>query len=346
MQNLFDAFEPASKSDWNAFVANDPRSAALLEKLDWQLGDLSMPAYATDEDLLAPSETQVNWVLPESWCIAACAPEDAPTTFYETALADGADGFWMHALSTTYPTNLPAKHLHLYGDACTGEAGLAYLNALHETPAMISVVSDPATDEAFLKANMAQLIAHSPCRTITLPVSPALPDPVASLVKTLQAIHTCIDIFKAGGYSTDETLRTMALVYQPSTSFYLELAMMRAMRLLISKLVAGTIGGDIDLPFMAYINTSDDPDQLLKQTTIAMGAVLGGCSTICIVPGDTYAQHLAQNTQLILKHESHLHRVTDPAAGSYYVEMLSGKLANAAWNASNFAKPNGGQDHA
>ena len=40
---------------------------------------------------------------------------------------------------------------------------------------------------------------------------------------------------------------------------------------------------------------------------------------------------MAKNVQLILKEETHVDAVADPAGGSYYVEMLTDSLASAAW---------------
>jgi methylmalonyl-CoA mutase len=48
-------------------------------------------------------------------------------------------------------------------------------------------------------------------------------------------------------------------------------------------------------------------------------------------PGSELGRRLALNTQLILREESQLARVIDPAGGSWYVESLTDALARAAW---------------
>jgi methylmalonyl-CoA mutase len=77
---------------------------------------------------------------------------------------------------------------------------------------------------------------------------------------------------------------------------------------------------------------------MLRTTTEAMAAVLGGCDVLTVRPYDAalrpaenFSNRIARNTQLILEHESHFDAVADPAAGSYYVETLTDKLARAAW---------------
>ena len=46
---------------------------------------------------------------------------------------------------------------------------------------------------------------------------------------------------------------------------------------------------------------------------------------------DDFSERLARNQQLLLKEESHLDKITDPAGGSYYVETLTVSIADAAW---------------
>jgi methylmalonyl-CoA mutase len=69
-----------------------------------------------------------------------------------------------------------------------------------------------------------------------------------------------------------------------------------------------------------------------------MSAALGGSDSVAVGSFDeTYRQpdefskHLARNTQIILKKEAWLDRVADPAAGSYYVEVLTDSIAREAW---------------
>ncbi|MEM9992405.1 MAG: methylmalonyl-CoA mutase family protein, partial [Bacteroidota bacterium] len=65
-------------------------------------------------------------------------------------------------------------------------------------------------------------------------------------------------------------------------------------------------------------------------------AVVGGTDRLTILPADfdkqnTFTTRIARNVQHLLQLESYLDRVGDPAAGSYYLETLTDKLAVAAW---------------
>lgn len=83
--------------------------------------------------------------------------------------------------------------------------------------------------------------------------------------------------------------------------------------------------------FDAHVN-------LLRSQTEAMSAALAGVDSITVTPFDApyqtpdeFSQRIARNQQLLLKEESHLDKVADPAGGSYYVETLTVSLAQEAW---------------
>ena len=83
--------------------------------------------------------------------------------------------------------------------------------------------------------------------------------------------------------------------------------------------------------FDSYVN-------LLRSQTESMSAALAGVHSIVVTPFDAvyetpndFSERLARNQQLLLKEESHLDKVVDPAAGSYFVEELTTSLANEGW---------------
>ena len=89
----------------------------------------------------------------------------------------------------------------------------------------------------------------------------------------------------------------------------------------------------------AWNKTLFDPYvNLLRSTTEAMSAVIGGTQSLSILPFDTFykdpdefSTRLARNQQIILKEEVYLDKVVDPSAGSYYIENLTQLIAEAAW---------------
>ena len=84
--------------------------------------------------------------------------------------------------------------------------------------------------------------------------------------------------------------------------------------------------------------TLDPHTNLLRVTTEAMSAVLGGADAVSVGAFDSlfhtpneFAERLARNLPILLREESHLGQVQDPAAGSYYLETLTDTLAREAW---------------
>jgi methylmalonyl-CoA mutase len=74
----------------------------------------------------------------------------------------------------------------------------------------------------------------------------------------------------------------------------------------------------------------DANNNLLRATVEALAAVAGGADWLTVRP-EWIDPHLARNIQLILREESHLDRVADPAGGAWYVEALTDMLAREAW---------------
>ncbi len=81
----------------------------------------------------------------------------------------------------------------------------------------------------------------------------------------------------------------------------------------------------------AYVN-------LLRSQTECMSAAIAGVDSITVTPFDVpykkpdeFSERIARNQQFLLKEESHLDKVVDPAGGSYYVETLTVSIAAQAW---------------
>ena len=80
-----------------------------------------------------------------------------------------------------------------------------------------------------------------------------------------------------------------------------------------------------------------------------MIAAIGGANSITILPfdeayrlPDEFSYRLSRNIQLILKEESMLNKVSDPSAGSYYIEQITQKMVDASWKLFLEIEKNGG----
>ena len=92
---------------------------------------------------------------------------------------------------------------------------------------------------------------------------------------------------------------------------------------------------------------------MLRSTTEAFSAIVGGADSIhtnpfdeSFNPSDNFSRRIARNTQIVLKEESHLDQVIDPAGGAYFVEKLTDDIANAAWKLFQSIEGKGGMINA
>jgi methylmalonyl-CoA mutase len=88
----------------------------------------------------------------------------------------------------------------------------------------------------------------------------------------------------------------------------------------------------------AMLTRRDPWVNLLRATVACFGAVVGGADAVSVAPFDSaigypddFGRRIARNTQSILQDESSLGRVSDPAAGSWYVESRTDQVAHSAW---------------
>ena len=89
---------------------------------------------------------------------------------------------------------------------------------------------------------------------------------------------------------------------------------------------------------LAMFSRRDPWVNLIRATTAALAAVVGGADSVTVLRfdrlvdrSDRLGRRAARNTQILLMEESHLGRIVDPAGGSWFVESLTDRLANEAW---------------
>lgn len=166
-----------------------------------------------------------------------------------------------------------------------------------------------------------------------------------------------INTLMEGGISADKALQAIRFNLGISSAYFMEIAKIRAARLLwaeISKqyspvniqncqmiINAGTSFFNLSL-YDSYVN-------LLRTQTEAMSAAIAGVHSISINPFDKvysapseFSERLARNQQLLLKEECHFDKVVDPSGGSYYIETLTASLAQEAWKLFQSVESNGG----
>ncbi len=133
--------------------------------------------------------------------------------------------------------------------------------------------------------------------------------------------------------------------YSLGSHFFMEIAKLRAARLLWARAVGAAGGNDEARRLVFHGRTSlwnktqlDPHVNMLRATSEAFSGIVGGCSSIHVAPfdecfrvPDDFSRRVARNIQIILGEECQLGQVVDPAGGSWYVETLTQQLAEKAW---------------
>lgn len=148
------------------------------------------------------------------------------------------------------------------------------------------------------------------------------------------------------GLAIDEFAPRLSFFWGVGMNYFMEIAKLRAGRLLWSKLVAQFGPKDPkSLALRAHCQTSgwslteQDPFNNVTRTAMeALAAVLGHTQSLhtnsldeaIALPTD-FSARIARNTQLVLQQETGVTQVVDPWGGSYYVEYLTDQLAKRAW---------------
>lgn len=141
------------------------------------------------------------------------------------------------------------------------------------------------------------------------------------------------------------------------SNFFMEIAKLRAARMLWAQIVSAYNISDTSSQKMtllakstAWNKTVYDPYvNILRSTTEALAAVIGGCQSLSLFPfdaigktPDSFSYRVARNIQHMLKGESYMDKIMDPAAGAYYIEYLTNTIATEAWKEFQQIEKDGG----
>lgn len=184
----------------------------------------------------------------------------------------------------------------------------------------------------------------------------AVQELVCALARGSEFLHRAETI----DFGVDAASAMLQFRFGVSTSYFEQMAKLRTFRFLWSQVVAAFIPAhDCSYFTSVHAETSarqqavEDPhNNLLRATTQAMSAIIGGADSISIRPFDAAmgipseaAERWASNIYHLLMTEAQLH-APDPAAGALYIEQLCAQLASAAWSDFLAVEAEGGYEQA
>ena len=193
-------------------------------------------------------------------------------------------------------------------------------------------------------------VAHAPRLQTIAVTTHAWHDAGATAVQELGfALATGVEYLRAlatRGIAIDDAAPRVRFALSAGSNVFMEIAKLRAARVVWAQAVRALGGSDAASALHLHVRTAtfnktvyDAHTNILRGTTEAFAAIIGGCDSLHVGPfdevarpPDEFGRRLARNTQIILAEECDLARVIDPAGGSYYIEWLTNEVAQRAWS--------------
>jgi len=159
------------------------------------------------------------------------------------------------------------------------------------------------------------------------------------------------------GLSIDDIAAKIQFDLGIATDYFVELTKFRVLRRLWARVISAynpTHSCSHNTYVMGetssrYFAGADAHSNMIRTTTMVMAAALGGADAVHALPFDMhlntsapFGKRIARNVNLILQEESYLHRVLDPAGGSYFLDSLAEELCEKAWEKFQYIESIGG----
>src|SRR4051794_33191626 len=262
------------------------------------------------------------------------------------ALPDVLDGVYLDLAAVSVQGGQPAAEAFL--SLVDGRSDLAPGGSLGLDPQGEQAASGAAQDLSGL-ADVARRAAPLRLRTVTVDATvfhDAGVSAVEELGCSLAAGTAYLRALTDGGLSVDEAFAQLEFRYSATADQFTTIAGLRAARRLWDR-VGEVSGAAPDVRAQrqhavtsSVMTTKRDPWVNMLRTTVAcFAAGVGGADVVTVQPfdaalglPDSFSRRIARNTQTLLVEEGHLARVLDPAGGSWYVESLTDRIAQAAWD--------------
>lgn len=162
------------------------------------------------------------------------------------------------------------------------------------------------------------------------------------LAFTIAAAVEYLVMLRQKGIDADSACRHLIFSFSTASSYFAEIAKLRAARLLWANIVEKFAPASAESAKMrihcrttTFNKTIYDSHANIPRATLeAMASVIGGTDSLTVEPFDAHyrgpdelSRRVARNIQLLIKNESHLDAVTDPGGGSYHIEKLTQSIS-------------------
>jgi len=177
---------------------------------------------------------------------------------------------------------------------------------------------------------------------------------VQELAFTLNKLADTIELLERAGLKKELVIGELALHLAIGGDYFFEIAKLRAIRPVLSEILKCYTASHPYVPVLSstsvWSKSLYDPNvNMLRNTTEAMSAILGGCDAILVNTHDStykkpdeFSHRIALNISNLLREEAYFDKVSDPAAGSYYMESITSGIAEKILELFNEIEANGG----
>lgn len=352
-QGQFDTFSHTNLNTWIEAAKKELGGKDPFEALSISKNDLIVKPYYDKEDtkdlaenILHPSDNP--YLGPRGWYntpninVKNCAEANKLALEY---LGSGADGI-LFTLQTEAELDILLNQIEL------PYCGIFFITETEQSKLLndfAQYVSSKGYDKSQVKGSViwtdtinTQNVSLQPLQGFNnfhaLGISiPKADNPVNEIADALLA---AVDILNAGDTDTREIIHHIHFSFTVGTDFFTEIAKIRAFRRLwVQVCHAFAVTDKDDTHLLHAISTAWNKESfqpnanMLKSTTAALSAILGGCDAITVMPEEdnSFKNRIARNVLTILREESHLNQTADAVAGSYYLESLIDQMAKTAW---------------
>ncbi len=375
--NLLQEFPPVSTQSWEEAIAKDLKGADYRRKLVWQTEEgFAVKPYYRAEDIrgleyldTAPGDfpyarsarSTGDWRIREE--IDAVDPENANHAA-RSAVAAGAEEIAFRKVAIANASDLGLLLVNLEEIPVHFEnAGETLLRLLIErlngrqNPSPASTGFDPLGNLDFA----AEVVATAPSGLVPFAIhgeefEESGATAVVEVGFTLAAGVDFLAEMQARNVEVDRAAASIGFSFAMGANYFFQIAKLRAFRMAWARAVESFGGHRESARARIHARTSrwnetvyDPHVNILRGTTEAMSAVLGGADSISVAPfdecykaPDEASRRLARNTQILLKREALLSRVADPGAGSYCLEVLTDFIAVEGWKTMQWIEAAGG----
>lgn len=338
---LFKDFNSQSLSDWEAKIVKDLKGKKLeeLEKLSVD-GIKIQPHYHKDNSpeavTLSSERVKNDWKINHVITVGSNLKEANKIalnglkyganslTFVGriTNLNELLDGIMIHIIDLHFEAHNPIEAAEELKEYCN-----THSISFHELTGSIAGTNSVLDKELF------ELLLPTNLKCIRLNAS-RYENNVISFGNCLAEYNHLIGLLN-DQHSEKEIINKCFFSLDIHQEYFTEVAKIRALKLMSSK-INEEYGYPFSTPVYATVSTkqwqkTDEENNLLRASSSASAAIIGGCDMLYIPPFKDGAYRLSTNIQLLLKEESYLDQVKDPSSGAYFIEYLTNQIIQESW---------------